>query len=146
MAEMKGKRLPVQRDETPREREYRKQLNDLHTKLARQRENLNGQIEAMRRKHEAAGQALVEAQHLREINEELETRISAGIYRRTLLFHVACLLLKSEDDPTLTDEQADALLEEAIRHARTVVSMERIARAEDRERKMAREAAQKEGA
>ena len=128
--------------ETPREREYREQINDLHAKIAHQRKSASDHLRGMQRMQDA----VKEAEGLREINDMLEARISAGIYRRTLLFHVACLLLKSEDDPTLTDEQSDALLEEAIRHARTVVSMERIARAEDRERKMAREAAQKEGA
>lgn len=82
---------------------------------------------------------------LSDLNEMLEARISAGIWRRTRLFHVACTLLKCEDDDTLTDEQHDALMDEAIRHARTVVSLERLAREEDRAR-LAQRLAQKEGA
>lgn len=151
-------------DASPREREYVRQINDLKAKVVRQQEHFEGEVARMRntrtvfvlsddsvtKREEVRAECMSRARDavaeevdsLRLQNEMLEARISAGIYRRTLLFHIACIVLRCEDDTTLTDDQHDALMDEAIRHARTVVSLERLARQEDRKRKAENEAAE----
>lgn len=143
---MEQRTLPEQPNETPREREYRKQINDLHAKLARQRENLNGQIEAMRRARMPASEALQHAEKnaadlraridqlhaklsaAQETISAMEERLAAGASRREAAIHALNALLTCEDDDTLSDDAYEQRMDAVVRTARTIVSAERAVR------------------
>lgn len=141
------RQMSEQSNETPREREFRRQINDLQLKLARQRANFEAEVAKMReaRAASAAQQAIqtpkksgaewrAEVHALQEALAAMQSRVDAGMYRRTRMLHVLGVFVKCEDDPTMTDERYEELMTEALKQARALVSLERRAREEERAR------------
>lgn len=145
MTDAATKYLPEQRDETPREREYRKQINDLHVKLSQTRVHYEKQIDGMRRARTPAQTAVKDMeQHtkgLRVLVEKLEAdlaaakaehnrfeeRIKAGQDRRREMVITLNALLTCEDDAGLSESAYEARMDAVVRRARLLVSAEKAA-------------------
>ena len=133
--------------DTPRERELRKQVNDLHEKVAHLRATFAEQLLNMRtnkEKHERHGPELDEARgalarqrvqvaKLEEARKHdelerkvLESRVAAGAERRKDAMITLVALLRCEDDH-MDDAEWERRMDTVIRHARRIVTAERTA-------------------
>lgn len=69
---------------------------------------------------------------LREELCAMQVRIDAGMYRRTHMLYLLTLILKCEDDESLTDAEHDAIMDRVIWDSRNIISRELLARKSDR--------------
>lgn len=138
---------PDRNPDSPRERTLRKQLHDVQTRLAVQRNHYEDTLEKMREAHakrERHGPELDAARKtIHQLNAEvsdmkaaasrdmterqmLESRLAAGAERRKDAILCLNALLTCEDDK-LSDEAYDKRMDTVIKHARRIVTAERAA-------------------
>jgi hypothetical protein len=69
---------------------------------------------------------------LRNEIEALRARVDAGMYRRTQMMWLLGIIVRCEDDESMSDDEHDRLMDEVIKRARSILSVERLARANRR--------------
>lgn len=153
------------RPDSPRERELRKQVNDLHAKVAHMQEAHERVVAEMRAARErertrvpkdriiyvprpetsadlesalargaehAAALYRCQVEGLRQELRAMQVRLEAGMSRRTRMLVLLKVALRCEEDHDLSDEESDALMETFARAARSIISCERLARAQNK--------------
>lgn len=58
----------------------------------------------------------------------MQARVDAGMYRRTKMLYLLMTVLRVEEDETLPDDKADELMDYVVKQARSLVSIEMLAR------------------